>query len=205
MFKNNQEAILNLGGNKFFDKVFEENLSDRKIIINEEISSDIVEKIITQILKFNKEDKGIDIEDRKPIYLYFNSCGGDVLIGLTAIDIIKNSKTPVVGVVIGYAYSMACVMFSACKERIMLPNSTLLIHDGNLSISSSGSKAKDIQKFYDKLDIKIKEIIVENSNITEDEYEENADRELYLLADEAKEKNLCDKIVGIDCDIDDLY
>jgi ATP-dependent protease ClpP protease subunit len=87
----------------------------------------------------------------------------------------------------------------------MLPSASLLIHDGSTTLSGSNNKVKDLQKFYGKLDAKVKNIIVENSKITSEEYDENIDRELYILADECKEKGLCDIILGVDCDIDFLY
>ena len=39
----------------------------------------------------------------------------------------------------------------------------------------------------------------------EPEYDENIDRELYLIASECKERGICDMILGEDCDIDALY
>jgi ATP-dependent Clp protease protease subunit len=160
------DEVVLTGGNGFFDRVFEENLNQRKIILNDEISNNVVETMIMQILKFNEQDKNIPTDKRKPIFIYFCSPGGDVLTGLTTIDVIKNSKTPIYGVIVGYGYSMSALMFTACHKRIMLPSASLLIHDGSTTLSGSNNKVKDLQKFYGKLDEKVKNIVVNNSKIT---------------------------------------
>lgn len=43
------------------------------------------------------------------------------------------------------------------------------------------------------------------SKITVEEYDANADRELYMFANECKEKGLCDKIIGIDCGFEEIF
>lgn len=202
--KNNEDVALALGGKTFIDEVYEENLKQRKIILNQQIDENVVETVTMQILKWNTEDVGIIKEGRQPIKIYINSVGGDVFNGLNLCDIIKNSITPVHGIVMGYAYSMGGVIFLSTHKKYMFENSSLLIHDGNSTLSGSSGKVKDLQKFYEKVDERIKNIIVDNSNISTEEYEENYDRELYLLADECKVKGICDYIIGQDCSIEEI-
>jgi ATP-dependent Clp protease protease subunit len=202
MKKLDELGTLSLGTDKFYEEIVKTNFNDRKIILNDEVNSSILEDVGLWILKWNKEDKDIPTEKRKKIYLYINSPGGDVLSGLNLCDIMKVSKTPIVTICFSYGYSMGCVIFVSGHERIMFPSSSLLIHDGSMSLSGSNNKVKDLQKFYAKLDDFIKNAIVGNSNISASEYDENIDRELYILADDCKEKGLCDKIIGIDCDLD---
>jgi ATP-dependent Clp protease protease subunit len=159
---------------------------------------------MTNIIKWNKEDKGLPEKDRKPIRLYINSVGGSVIVGLTLCDLIKQSKTPVKAITLAYCYSMGGIIFASCSERYMFNSSSMLIHDGSMCLSGSSNKVKDLQKFYEKIDERVKNIIVENSNISGDEYDEHSDRELYLMATECKEKGLCDYIVGQDCDFDEI-
>jgi ATP-dependent Clp protease protease subunit len=156
-------------------------------------------------MKFNKEDKGIPVEQRKPITLLISSGGGDVVFGLGVIDVIKNSKTPVHGIVLTVAYSMAFLIYAVCHKRYMLPSSSLLIHDGSMAMMGTANKVKDLQSFYNKLDSKLKEIVINHSNITNREYERNKDRELYLFPEESKKKNLCDGIIYVDVDVDDIF
>jgi ATP-dependent protease ClpP protease subunit len=99
---------------------------------------------------------------------------------------------------------MGGIIFASCKERYMFNSTSLLIHDGSMSLSGSSNKVKDLQKFYEKIDERVKKIIVENSSITSEEYDEHSDRELYLMANDCKEKGLCDYIVGQDCGFDEI-
>ena len=40
--------------------------------------------------------------------------------------------------------------------------------------------------------------------MTADFIEEIKDREYYMLSEEAKERHIVDKIIGVDCDIDEI-
>ena len=200
--KRNEDGVLALGANKFYDEIIETNLKDRKIVLNNNIDAAIIEDVCLYILKWNKEDKDIPVEKRRKIFIFTNSFGGDVFTGLFLCDVIVASKTPIATVCLAYGYSMGGIIFMCAKERIMFKSSSLLIHDGSTSLSGSSGKVKDLQAFYGRVDARIKEVIVGNSNISSEEYDKNVDREMYYLADECKEKGLCDKIVGIDCDLD---
>ena len=55
-----------------------QDLVNRTIWINEEINGDLTYELIHYITKWNREDKGIPEEDRKPIKLLFDSPGGEL-------------------------------------------------------------------------------------------------------------------------------
>jgi len=204
MRKMAETTSVNLGADKFYEEIIKTNFDDRKIVFNDQVDTNILENVCLWILRWNKEDKDAitPVEDRKRIFIFINSGGGDVMSGLNLCDIIKASKTPVTTVCFAYGYSMGCLLFVIGHERIMFKSSSLLIHDGSTSLSGSNNKVKDLQKFYAKVDERVKSLIVDNSNINGDEYDINVDREMYLLADECKTKGLCDKIIGEDCDLD---
>jgi ATP-dependent Clp protease protease subunit len=202
MKKLEEGLILGGGVDKFYEEIIKNNFDDRKIVLNENVDASLLEDVILWILKWNKEDKDKSIEERKKIFIFVNSLGGDVFTGLNLCDVIEASKTPIVSVCMAYGYSMGGVIFTSAHERLMFKNSSLLIHDGSTALSGSAGKVKDLQSFYNKVDERIKNIIVSNSKITSEEYDSKIDRELYMLADECKEKGLCDKIIGIDTDLD---
>ena len=54
-----------------------------------------IAKIIDCIMKFNREDEGIEPGHRRPIRLYINSPGGDVCEGFALVDVMKLSQTPI--------------------------------------------------------------------------------------------------------------
>lgn len=58
--------------------------------------------------------------------------------------------------------------------------------------------------FYDKLDERMTKFMIEHTDMTADFIEEIKDREYYMFSEEAKERHIVDKIIGIDCDIDEI-
>ena len=156
------------------------------------------------ILRWNKDDKGLSKENRKPIYIYVNSSGGDVILGMNILDVIKNSITPVITVGFGFCASMASYILASGHIRYCFNNTVVLYHDGQTGYVSSSNKGKDIQKFYDKLEQHLNDFMVEHTNMTAEYLEEIKDREYYMFPDEAKEKGIVDKIIGIDCELSDI-
>ena len=55
-----------------------QDLKQRTFWISEEIDADLVYELTHYILKWNREDKGIEEIDRKPIYLMFDCPGGSL-------------------------------------------------------------------------------------------------------------------------------
>lgn len=187
-----------------FMEIVKKHLNDRRIIINQEITDDLLEHVCLMILKWNQEDKDIPIKDRKKIYVYINSNGGDCILGTQILSSIQESKTPVITVGFAKCFSMASYILAAGHKRYCFDNTIVLLHDGETEYSASRNKGKDIQRFYDKLGERMDAFMLENTRMTDEFIEANKDRELYLFADEAKEKGIVDFIIGVDCDIDEI-
>ena len=98
---------------------------DRIYRLNHELTECDLE-LINMILKCNKEDKGIPVEDRKPIKVYISSPGGDVVTLWSIIQAIQYSKTPVHTVNISYAYSAAAEILVAGQKRYLSEKSKKL-------------------------------------------------------------------------------
>ena len=179
-------------------------MNERKIIINQEVSDDLLEKVCMMILRWNKDDKGLSQEKRNPICIYVNSSGGDVILSMNILDVIKNSITPVITVGFGICASMASYILASGHIRYCFNNTVVLYHDGQTGYVSSGNKGKDIQKFYDELDNRMAKFMIENTKMSAEFLEEIKDREYYIFADEAKKHGIVDKIIGIDCEIDEI-
>lgn len=96
--------------------------------------------------KTNTTKKWFGGNDKKIIYLHITSIGGDLLMGLMAVDYITNSHLPIHTIVEGYAMSAASLMSIAGKKRYMLENSYLLIHQLSSSEEGTYEKLKDEYK-----------------------------------------------------------
>jgi len=201
MIENKIKEVMNYS---LEDKFQLEDLKQRKLYINFEIDENLLNDITYHILRFNTEDKGKEISDRKPILLYCVSNGGSVNDGFGLIDVILNSKTPVYTINLSYNYSMGLLIFLSGSKRFATQNATFLLHDGQNFMYNSSAKLKDAMKFEEQREQKIKNYVLSRSKLTSEEYDKNYRVEMYLYSSEAKEKGFVDLIVGEDCTIDDI-
>lgn len=198
------EFSLDTSSNSIYTDTIREQLSKRHLIINQEINDSIIEDACIMILKRNEQDKDIPAKKRKKIVIFINSDGGDCISGDTLLSVIKASITPVITVGIGKCYSMASYILMAGTMRYAFKTTVTLIHDGMNGYVTSGTKAKDVQKFFDEIDEYQRQFIIDNTKITREFLEDNKERELYLWPDEAKEYGIVDKIIGVDCTLDEV-
>lgn len=179
-----------------------QDIQQRKLFLNAEITPFSVADIIKHIMQYNTEDKNVDVKDRKPILLYITSVGGDVDSGFALIDVIKTSKTPVYTINIGFQYSMGFLIGLAGHKRFAFRNSKFLMHDGSQLVYNSGAKARDQMEFQRRAEDRIKQYVIENSKLTEGEYDEKFRVEWYMFADEALAYGFTDAIIGENEELD---
>lgn len=192
-------------GNACLDDIIKyKDIKNRKLFINEEIDSDSVAEAIKQIMRYNSDDRDKAVEDRMPITLYLCSVGGYIDPGFSLIDVILQSKTPVYTVNMGLWYSTAFLIGLSGHKRFAFSHSKFLMHDGWISLENSGSKAKDYMKFSDECNEKIKEYVLERSNIDSEQYDKQTRDEWYMLSEQAKEYGFVDYIIGQDCVLDEV-
>ena len=198
------EALVDLGRSSIEEVLLVKDMQQRKMWLNDGIDITTVAGIIHNIYQYNSEDNGIPVEKRKPILLYLSSNGGDIDAGFALIDAIQTSKTPVYTINTGYQYSMGFLIGLAGAKRFAMPNATFLMHDGSNFIWTSGSKAQDQAEFNRRVEARVKQYILDHSQLTAKEYDKKQRVEWYLFANEAKEKGFVDQIIGVDCDIDSI-
>lgn len=170
---------------------------DRCILWNDDIEDDFVE-IYQDILRWNKEDisNGIKPEESKPIRVYINSDGGSVSAVFAIIDLLLMSRTPVITIGLGKCYSSGGLLLMAGHKRLLLPNCTILIHDGQSGSYGAIGKMLDNLEFTKELEVKIKNYILSRTSIPEEEYDKNYRRDWWIFADDAVNKyHIADKIV----------
>lgn len=200
-----EDAILEIGSkNEMIDEIVREYLDRRILIFNEDINDSLLEKYMLQIIKWNKQDKDIPVDKRKIITIILNSCGGDTLSGMMFLGLIKQSITPIKCIVMGMAASMASYIPCVCSESFGFEYSVICIHDGITMIGNTSRKANDVMDFYQKCDDKMAQILFDNTKIDAEFLDKIADREYYIFADKAKELGIIDKIIGVDCTLDEV-
>lgn len=189
----------------FYGEIIRENLNHRILVFNDQVDSDVMENYILRIIQWNREDKDLPIDVRQPIKIYIDCPGGDTMTGLNFVDVICQSKTPIIGIAFSMAASMGYHIFIACNERIAFKDTVLLQHDGELVIQNSSSKAKDTMQFFNSMDNRLKQHVLSHTNMTDEFYDKIYDQEWWIFADDAVEYGIVDKIIGKDVDIDYIY
>ena len=105
----------------------------RIAVISEDVSSDISEKVLRNIVEINEKDRRILEDDAEyepePIQLIINSFGGSVYDGLAIVGAIESSSTPVHTVCYGSAMSMALYILASGHYRKMSKYATLMYHE----------------------------------------------------------------------------
>lgn len=180
------------------------DLKQRKLFLPTEIEAETVGDIVRHIMQINREDADIPPEDRKPILLYVSCRGGSLDDGMSVIDAIENSLTPVYTINIGYAYSMGFLIGLAGHKRFCTKNAMFLMHDGTDFIMDSSAKAIDRLEFNKRMEARLKQYVISHSKITQEEYEQKYRVEWYMFSDEAKENGFVDFIIGEDCDLNSI-
>ena len=170
-------------------------LQNRVIWINEDVSDDLMYEIIHYILRWNREDRNIDDIDRKPIYLMFNSPGGNIDAQAAICSAIELSKTPVIGVAIGMVASAASLIFLSCHCRLALKSSYLILHKGSAALSGDFDNIMNSINDYKKEVEKMVGHIVDHSKLTREEVMEHISKDWYMRMEEAVEKGLVDEVI----------
>lgn len=177
-------------GERSYD-IFSRLLEDRIIFLSGEITTELANTVIAQLLFLEGKDS------EKDISLYINSQGGIVDGGLAILDTINYIKCNVSTICVGLSASMSAVLL-ACGEkgkRYALPNARIMIHQplGGAQGQASDVKiqAEEILKMKDKLN----RILAEKTNKSIEQIESDTNRDYYLSAQEALEYGLIDKIL----------
>lgn len=170
------------------------NLEKRTIIINEQITSNIVESVMLPLLEMDNDGTG------EPINIVLNTLGGSLFDGATLCNIIDNLKTPTTITVFTYAYSMGSILLMAgynnpnVKKRCY-KHSTAILHAGSSYLEGDSMSVKDQFNFYQKFENVIKEYTLSHSKITPEEYDKMERYEWYMTSDTMLEKGLVDEII----------
>lgn len=177
------------------------NLEKRILWLDSEVDDYFLE-YGKYILQWNQEDIGKKPEERVPIRLLFFSPGGSLDINNAMIDIIKQSKTKVIGVNMGIAQSAGAFIYLACHERLTMPKAGFLLHRGQGGFQGSYDEIICQVMEYQRQMEELEQYVLENTNIDEQTFMENFGTEWFIPAKEAVEYGIAHRIIK---DIDEIY
>ena len=136
----------------------------------------------------------IPIEEREPIKIYIDSCGGSLIDTFTIIDAIKLSDTPIITIAIGAAYSGGFFTFISGHKRIAYPHASFLFHEGSTSSGGTSSQFENYTAFYKKQLLYLKDIVLDNTNISEEEYDSFHKDDIWYDVKDGIEKGFIDEV-----------
>lgn len=174
---------------------------DRVFWIEGEIDDGLFE-LSKMIVRYNKEDKDIPVENRKPIKIFINSPGGDLDSTLAFIGLMNLSKTPIWTIDACWAYSAAGLILMAGHKRYALPNTECLIHSGSGQLGGSYEQTTEQMKNYKYLVDKMRDFILSKTKIDQKLFKKNSQKDWYIYTDEMLSLGIVDEIID---DLDILF
>lgn len=197
------QTVMSIG---LAERLWIEDRYDRILYLDGEVDDDILHTLILQIAKINGEDFRKPVEERVPITLIINSGGGNAIIGMSLVNVIQNSITPVIGVCLGLCASMAFGIYAVCHTRLAVPDAVFMVHDGYESCPiTTTTKARDWDKFSPRLDERYNRAIASRTKFTVKELNEISPHDNWFFADELVEMDMVDGIIGKDISIEDVF
>lgn len=165
------------------------DLANRSIWIDSEINASTLD-IVSKIIRWNREDKGKPVDERKPIKLFFLSPGGDLEIEEAVVSTIRLSQTPVWGIAMGMVASAASLIYLSCHKRFALPNAYLIIHQGSAQMGGNYDQMVAAMKDYEEQIERMTRFYIENTDYTEEEIRANIKTDWYVRGEELLERKL---------------
>lgn len=168
--------------------------AERKLFLEEDVGFPIMD-MIKMIMRWNQEDKDVQVEQRKPIIIYIMSDGGYMCYMWAMLDAMLTSKTPIITVNLGVAASAASLIYLAGSKRYMMPTANVIIHEGSTELAGDANKVMDAIKNYDSELAKMKSFILSRSNIPPRVLNKRRKDDWYIDAKTCLEYGVCHKIV----------
>ena len=175
-------------------------LQARTLIISQGVTSELTQRILTQLVLLEQDDP------EAPITIFINSPGGEVFQVLQFLICFVFS-CPVTTIVGGFAASMGSILSLAANpgRRFAFPNAKIMIHQPLLMgyqgrATECQIQAREILKTRDR----IIDIYCEQTGKDYETIKQAIDRDNWMVAEEALEFGLLDKIVQSRMELNEL-
>jgi ATP-dependent Clp protease protease subunit len=173
------------------DAVYERLLRKRIVVLGQEVDNDVANRICGQLML-------LAAEDRRDISLWINSPGGSVDAGLAIYDVMQFIDNDVSTVVMGMAASMGQLLLCAGAEgkRYALPSSRIVMHQphGGFGGTESDIAIQAEQMLHAKRTVL--RLIARHTGNPVEKIEEEADRDRWFTADEARVYGFVDRVIN---------
>ena len=171
--------------------IYSRLLNDRIIMLSGQVTDDLANTIIAQLLFLDAQDS------EKDIYLYINSPGGSVTAGLAIFDTMNFVKADVQTIVMGMAASMGSFLLAAGAKgnRFALPNAEVMIHQPLGGAQGQATEIEIAARHILKTRDRLNKILAERTGQPIEVIEKDTDRDNFMSAEEAKAYGLVDEVM----------
>ena len=176
-------------GERSYD-IYSRLLKDRIIFVTGEVTDDMANAIVAQLLFLEMDNPTADIS------LYINSPGGSVTAGMAIFDTLRYIKSPVRTVVIGLAASMGAFLLMAGDKgkRLALPNAEIMIHQPSGGAVGQATDVTIRAEWLLKTKKKMNRMMAEMTGQPLETIERDVERDFFMSAEEALKYGIIDEI-----------
>jgi ATP-dependent Clp protease protease subunit len=184
-------VVDNTGRDERVYDIYSRLLKDRIIFLGQQVTADLANSLVAQMLFLQSED------GKKDINLYINSPGGSVTAGLAIYDTMQFLSCDVATYCMGQAASMGAMLLTAGAKgkRFALPNASIMIHQPLAGMQGTAEEIMIHRKELRRVKERLNNLLVNHTGKTLAEIEEGTDRDNFMTSEEALEYNLIDRVV----------
>ena len=181
----------NFYGERGGEDIFTRLLTERVILLFDQVSDDLAASIIAQLLYLESVDPNADIQ------MYICSPGGSVSAGFGIYDTMKHIKCDVSTICVGMAASMGAFLLAGGTKgkRYALSNSQVMIHQ---PLGGAQGQVTDMAievKHGQMVKARLNKILAANTGHSIEEIARDTDRNNWMFPEEALEYGIIDHII----------
>jgi len=171
--------------------VFSRLMMDRIIFLGVPINDYVANVIQAQLLFLDS------VDPKRDITMFINSPGGSVTDGLGIYDTMQHIAPDVATTCTSMAASMASVLLCAgtAGKRSALPHSRVMIHQPSGGMQGQVAEMAITYQLFLELQDELYSIMSQHSGQTKETIRQDADRDHWMRAQEAKEYGFVDEVL----------
>ena len=185
-------VVDNTGRDERVYDIYSRLLKDRIIFLGTQVTADLANSLVAQLLFLQSEDP------KKDIHLYINSPGGSVTAGLAIYDTMQFLSCDVATYCMGQAASMGTMLLTAGAKgkRYALPNASVMIHQPLAGMQGTAEEIMIHRAELRRVKTRLNKLLMHHTGKSLEEIEEGTDRDNFMTAEEALSYNLIDQVVS---------
>ena len=171
--------------------IYSRLLKDRIIFIGTEITDQVANVVVAQLLFLKMEDP------KKDIHIYINSIGGYITSGLAIFDTMQYLGCTINTYCIGQAASMGALLLTAGTKgkRFALPNSRIMIHQPYGGVGGTSADVALQAKEILALKAQLNTIMAECTQQPLEKIARDSERDFYMSPQQAREYGIIDEVI----------